>query len=311
MNEPKSGPMDSKSNGVIWAVTPFDATTLRAQASAAAAIDMLYGETALIRPVCVWDTRIAELARAVDSMRELANVTFSKWKKPDLRGTLAGLHMVDARGGTTEQARILITYAKKVGASLIVASHQKRTGLKKWFQGSFCESLSLISDVPLLIVPPNWNGKRGSTSVLFPTDFSSASLSSFEEVLPVAEKMGLELTIYYRTEFPTFIGEEFLYTASREFALIEKKNLKENKIKMDEMAKRARALGIRVKTIFDKRRGGSAADAVLAQAKRGYSFIAMAAHNGGLGRILMGSTSRAVLQESPCPVWIVRTRSAS
>lgn len=303
--------INRKPRSVVWAVTPYDEERLKTQESAAKAINVLFDEEVVIQPAYVWDTRMAEIAEALDFVKERNSVIFSRWEKPELKGKLLNLRIIEARGGHTEQARALVGYAKKTGASLIVASHHMRTGMKKWFQGSFCESLSLVSDIPLLIVPPQWKAASKKNAVLVPTDFSPASTAAFEEVLKVAKQCRLGITLYHRAEFPIFVGSDFLYSASQEFYRIEKETLRENKAKILAMAKRARSLGISAKVVFDKNRGGRATDAILAEAKRGYALIAMAAHNGPMSRILLGSTSRGVLRESPCPVWVVRPREAN
>ncbi|MBS1960608.1 MAG: universal stress protein [Bdellovibrionales bacterium] len=291
----------NKFGPVIWAVTPFDENRLKTQASSGTMIDALFGDAAKVRPVCVWDTAAIETR---------SNAIFSRWEKPKIRGELLSLHVLEAWGGPSAQARALAEYAKKQRASLIVANHHRRTGVKRWFQGSFCESLALSSEVPLLIVPPEWKVASGKKRILFPTDLSAASTAAFDEVVAVAKARGMEIVLYHRAEYPVFIGEEFVYTVSREMASIERNAQREARRKLDEMVARARIAGVKARKKYDRRRGGRPADGILEESGIGYAMVAMAAHNGLLGRIVMGSTSRAVVRESRIPIWVVRTRTA-
>jgi nucleotide-binding universal stress UspA family protein len=77
----------------------------------------------------------------------------------------------------------------------------------------------------------------------------------------------------------------------------------------------ARDGGVDAKAVLVESKGGSIADAILAQARKQHADVIVLGTHGrrGLGRVLMGSDAEAVLRDARVPVLLVRTpeRTAS
>lgn len=75
----------------------------------------------------------------------------------------------------------------------------------------------------------------------------------------------------------------------------------------------ARAGGVDAKTLLVESRGGSIADAILAQARKLRADVIVLGTHGrrGLRRVVMGSDAEAVLRESRVPVLLVRAPEES
>jgi nucleotide-binding universal stress UspA family protein len=70
----------------------------------------------------------------------------------------------------------------------------------------------------------------------------------------------------------------------------------------------ARDAGVDAKGVLVESKGGSIADAILAQARKLHADVIVLGTHGrrGLSRVLMGSDAEAVLRDSPVPVLLVR-----
>jgi nucleotide-binding universal stress UspA family protein len=294
---------------IVWAIDPFAVERLKAQENALQTINSYSSDSDLaVQPVYVWDSKSLGAANTLVSVKKLADLILSKWLKPKLQIRLKEIQVLSAGRGTAAQAKTLIDYAKRVGSPLIVANHHMGKGLERWFQGSFCESLSLMSDIPIMVVPPEWKVSAGSANILFPTDFSPASLGAFGSVLEIAKKRSLGVTIFHQVEFPNQMVSEFGSSLANELEDTNDEFSEAMREKAERMKRNARERGVICETLVDDRRGAHVGRRILEEAKRGYAFVAMAAHADSFDRLFVGSNSRFVLRECTCPIWILRPK---
>ena len=74
----------------------------------------------------------------------------------------------------------------------------------------------------------------------------------------------------------------------------------------DRWVSEAKEKGISVKIHFDSSRG-NIAELILKQARsKKFGWIAMASESGAVSSALVGSITREIVRQSPCPVWVMR-----
>lgn len=290
---------------IIWAVDPFDVQHFEAQGNALRTLESMIDEKTEILPVYVWNGRPLGKIDDRKQIRHQADLLLGKWPKTTLEKQIKGIRVLLAPGGNSTRAEALAKFAKKIHSDLIVLSHHNRTVLKRVFMGSFSESLALTAEVPILVAPARGQPLRKHHSVLFPTDFSAASLAAFEEALKLATEKKLDLTIYYKLEDPlSYATEPAFGYSSRQLADFRA----EAKVQLDSMKAQAVNAKVKVSTILDDR-PGHIGHSVVNESEKGYGLIIMAAHKGFWDRALLGSVSRYVLREAKVAVWIVRPKA--
>lgn len=287
---------------VVWAIDPFEVEHFSAQEDAVRTLDRLIDSSTIIQPVFVWGGRPLGSVVKPSQIAQQADLILGKWPKPKLEVQTRNLKVIVAGGTNSARAKALAEYAKRVRCDLILTSHHTRSTLKRAFIGSFSESLSLAAESPLLIVPPSAQNLSRAHGILFPTDFSSASMGAFEDVLHLATMSNSKLTIFHKIESFTYYPVEFAHAYSSE---VLGDLVKDAKQSLAEMKTRATRAGVKAETILDAN-PGHVGHAIASRAEQGFGLVAMAAHKGFWDRAIMGSTSRFVLRECPTAVWVFR-----
>ncbi len=304
---------------ILWAVDPFArAKSLQRSAlkAALALSQTLVGTRARIVPVYLLDSFPLSIPKAAadDYRRDLIEDAHAKLKDivgRDASPFLRQLQVLPSSMGPLQQgAEELVQYAEKTRAKLIVLSSHARRGVDRLFMGSFAETLLLVSPVPVMVVNPSWRpkGKR-CRRVLFPTDFSDASRLAFDELLRSVSGESTEIILFHKVKYDF---RNVVERARRE-GLKEYMNqaydryLESLRDEAESWRSSALRKGISLSVVMDYRFSGNVADAILAAAERkGVDWIATAATSGVLKTKLLGSVTRRIVRESPCPVWILR-----
>ncbi|MGZ3698568.1 MAG: universal stress protein [Bdellovibrionota bacterium] len=194
------------------------------------------------------------------------------------------------------EVRVLVEDAAEHGADLIVVGTHGRKGVGRLFLGSFAESLLLHSSIPVLMVPLGADSPRKYDPILFPTDFGSQSEVAFPNVLALAKDLGSKLLLFHRIPRPRLMPLDPLR--------FDTERAKRQNISTAYIEK-ARELGVEIQVIIEAS-GDSASQAILELAqKERAGLIAMAAQSGAVASTIAGSTTRQVVRESPCPVWVL------
>ncbi|MGZ3688805.1 MAG: universal stress protein, partial [Bdellovibrionota bacterium] len=132
--------------------------------------------------------------------------------------------------------------------------------------------------------------------ILFPTDFGSQSEVAFPNVLALAKDLGSKLLLFHRIPRPRLMPLDPLR--------FDTERAKRQNISTAYIEK-ARELGVEIQVIIEAS-GDSASQAILELAqKERAGLIAMAAQSGAVASTIAGSTTRQVVRESPCPVWVL------
>jgi len=213
---------------------------------------------------------------------------------------LMGLPYPTMRESTGE----VLAFARRWKANLIVVGTHSRTGAKRWLMGSFSETLSLHSEIPLIVVNP-YQENPSVRKILFPTDFSQASHNVLGLVMDWAKIWRSSITVFHRVPTDTNPGIESAFGTYGVFQDFFSERLgiarKEGKAWLARLKER----GISARLIIDQKSRGSVAEAITQTAKKMGGLIAIAGQGGAVSSVLLGSITRQVLRESLIPVWIV------
>ena len=303
----------------IWAVDPLGEGNL--QTKVAQAIRRLAAQTqARVQPVYVLPHPILRAdgvfhPDVFNQLRLQAQDRMDKIvRKAGLRHMLP-LAVLDVQETSlTAQARALISYAQDVKATMLLSGTRARRGPARWLLGSFAETLSLVSRIPLVLVNPQWRPKlhvSGVQRILFPTDFSDLSHRAFQEVLSFAKRRGARVHLYHRFGTPLTPGWDLTYGESAIFASREAEDRKAIELLARKWRKEGIDQGVRVSTEIDERYLGWVSDSILRSRKFAPDLIAMAAQSSRFEAAVMGSTTRQVIRRARVPVWILHPKARS
>ena len=242
----------------------------------------------------------AALDNLINALENVANVVVSpirllKVDRPSLSAS------VDA----------FIQFAIEENTSLILVSSSARKGVERLVLGSFAETLVLRSPVPVLIVSPQAKTHQKITTLLYPTDFSTASKKGFDRVLTLARILGMQVLLFHKVRLP--------YT-NRSIGVmlppVSRDSLRELKSEFAETAgnwaKRGEHSGVRTKFHIEME-GGPPLDSILKASRRlgAKAMIAMTSQSGKWSATILGSLTRQVLRSAPCPVLVVHADQPS
>jgi len=308
---------------VIWAVDPF-ARQADAQQSALLAIKAItQRQSAYVIPVYVASDPRHQVPPKLRAQykRELAfdaQEELDSWLGAMETTRIRGLQPVQVIGPTgsslREQVRELLEFARDESADLIVASTRARRGPPRWFFGSFVETLTLVCDLPLLVVNPYWNPLAESPTkpvsrwferILFPTDFSEESHEAFLQLLPFAERMKSRLTLFHKISMGLAVMPEAAISMVSLSEEAREAEIEVSRQTAEQWCREARRSGVDTDAIVDYHVGEPVAAAILKESRRSPCLIAMAGESTRLEAQLLGSVTRQVLRESGCPVWVI------
>jgi nucleotide-binding universal stress UspA family protein len=305
---------------ILWAVDPFAEDIQLQRATAWALKAYVRGREAEIVPVYVQEPQPAyvygpygvgvslDLASepVLGKVRAEAQAGLNRIARPTKLPGLQPLQILP-QGSSSLQGGVaqLLKHARDARADLIALSTRAKSGPARWFLGSFAETLSLSSDIPLLIVNPRWTRRSNFKQILFATDFSEESRAAFRKVVALANAYGARIRLLHKLKYDLTPGVEVAFTAYPQYKRVFDEEVRAREAEAARWAGEARAAGVAIETEVDAKLGGSVADAILKRAKGKACLIAMASHSGPAWRALIGSTSRKVLRAACDPVWII------
>jgi len=216
----------------------------------------------------------------------------------------------------------ILAYAEEEECSLVVMSTHGRTGLERVRMGSVAQHMLRHAAIPTLVVRP---GKDPSTEGVAAIAEITATLDGStlaEESLPVATQiaaaLSIPLTLLRVTPSLAYLayggwggaygwgdGYYNYYPMREEVEADEDQGVKEY---LEAVAARLRAPGLEVRTHAERSMTARAEEIITAYlSARPTGIAVMASHGrGGVLRWVLGSTAEGVLDQSPCPILIVR-----
>jgi nucleotide-binding universal stress UspA family protein len=215
----------------------------------------------------------------------------------------------DIRAG--EPVAALVEAAAEAGAELVIAASHGLGGLKRLLLGRVVERMARTLARPLLVVRGRAHREAGATQSAAPPALerilvgcrqSSGAQPVLEWGWLLASAYGGRLTALHTLEAPPPedpVGDdEVTYTQSE---------LKQKQVLRDRIKRNIPSLdafGGRVEIVLGQ---GLPAEELLAysQSETSSVMVVGARRQSGLRRVLIGSTTEAVLRHAPCPVLIV------
>lgn len=310
-----SKPNSAKKMKIVWAVDPFESEKTVLQSAAWSLMALAKAGDVTIEPIYVWaggsredlaGSRSAMIKELQKSGQKELSAVLARIKIPGVQPfkVIANFTSVTVR----QEARELVAYAKFSGAELIVVPTHARKGINRWLLGSFAETLTLYSDVPLLTIHPEIKKAPQFKSILFPTDFSVESQQIFEKVLDFAQRHESRVYVLNKVGSAVYPAFDFAFTSYAHYESTYKDETKKNQAAGKRMVASARARGVRCEVILDRLEKLSVAESILKRAKSLKSMVAMVSHSGPVSTILMGSTTRQVIRYCEQPVWVIHPK---
>jgi len=212
---------------------------------------------------------------------------------------------VRARSGVP--VREILAEVRESPVDLVVAATSGRTGLAHALLGSVVEKLVRTCPCPVLTVkagekPPSEN----VANVLFPTDFSEASLAALGPAVEMVQAFGGSLTALHVIEEPSLsigtVQQVFDITPDELQARFEERARKAVREQLEPQL--PDGLAFHVKLL-----GGKAHEEIVREAASGGHDLVVMGTNGssGLAEVLLGSTAERVVRTCTVPVLTVRS----
>ena len=296
---------------IVWAVDPFqsDAEILKSAAWCLRALVRF--NPSKVQPVFVWSTPALEfpVGNELDFESNLEKEAQDSLVSVLSRVKIPGIQpikvIVRTAYSVREEAKQLIAYANRIGAKMIVVCTHGRTGFKRAVLGSFVETLSLYSNIPMVTVHPGWKRTPQFKRILFSTDFSDESRDAFQEVLEFSKKQMSQVILFNQPENTVYPAFDWGYVDYRLYQEAAQAKRTECERMAREMVSQGKKRGVKVHLVFDTNRSTSVYEMILKQSKRLGCMVAMAAQSGPATAVLMGSTTRQVIRHSVQPVWVI------
>lgn len=308
-----------KNRTLIWALDPL--ATLREktvclEANAAKTLGLLSrGFGCNIEPVYIMNAApeysvefdLEWIPKFTETVQKTAETIFNKHRH--LR--ILPLKILTQEGSSTYGAvETLSHYAVGQKAFLIVANSHSRKGVKRFFLGSFAETLLLKSSIPVVIVGPHIKRIRPFKKILFPTDFTPHAHLIFKRILEMAKLFKAKITVFHVIPFSIqpYTSGNILFPGSYwgpyiDYFKAAKASAKKHGDAWQALAKKHR---VQVETFVDDRGSRSTWESILSYAKKNdISMIAMESLSGPVSSAVIGSVTRQVVRHAECPIWTI------
>ncbi len=302
--------MTNSTENVIWAVD-VGIPNRKPIAAAAAVLRTLLGKTNWeVTPTYLTSYDETAVPQAVlEKDPSLKNLPVQKALEDavkGIKGFQVGVPAIIRTKGVYRNNDVdaFVKLAKERGADFIALTTQARTGLARFWLGSFAEKMVLHSEVPLLLVNPFLKTPKAYKSIFFPTDLSIGSEKVFQKVLDFASSLHLEVILYNR--LPSYQETTGLnLKPSKSYKAMQLEVSKKRKEELEYFARGASEKGVKVKTIVSQSGESLTDDIVSRTSKLPSAVIAMSARSGAIAGALVGSVARQVIRGAKNPVWVL------
>lgn len=210
----------------------------------------------------------------------------------------------------------ILAASEDEGCSLIVMSTHGRTGLERLRMGSVAQHVLRHAIIPTLVVRPGNGAPTEGTATIAAVMATLDGSPLAEQALPMATRIATALSIpltllrvipslAYLASAGWDAGYSAYYPVSEESERDEEQSVARD---LEAVAARLRTSGLDVRTRWERSATSRATEVIAAVLEEQPSGIAvMASHGrGGVLRWALGSTAEEVLNQSPCPILIVR-----
>lgn len=211
-------------------------------------------------------------------------------------------------------------HAAKLDCQFIAVGSHGRKGLQRLMLGSFAETLFLLSPLPVMIIgthstKPTKPHSMGPLQILLPNDLTSPDSHFFDKIFNFAKYLKANTTLLYAVPRPLEPAiQSGVYLLSGGWIPTAHYFSKMRDLRQ----KAAETIELRAKTFEVPFRWVADLDcSAVSQAILKYieenpvDLIAMAAESGPVAAALIGSLTRQIVREAPCPVLVLKTKGGS
>lgn len=223
-------------------------------------------------------------------------------QKSDIVSMSSGKVLVSHDGSIRKQVVALIDYAKAQEADAIVVGTHARSGAARFFLGSFAETISIYSDIPIFSVNPRAKVREKISKILMPTTFYPRFRPDFERAVDLAKTLEATLTLFYKE--PVMVGTNMMNPSIYRFI---EQDMADRRETAKEWQGWAKQFGVETELHIDNH-AGYLVPTLEEFAKAGnFDLIAMGTQADSVSAIMIGSAARQMIRHAPCPVWTIRT----
>ncbi|MCM0607164.1 MAG: universal stress protein [Xanthomonadaceae bacterium] len=232
-------------------------------------------------------------------------------KKLKLRGLKPAVILRDFKESLRGTVESLNEYARKQHADLILISTHARTGLSRFFIGSFTETLMTKAATSVLCVNPSAKStpiKR----ILFSTDLSTQSIGTFPILLKLSKGLKAQIIIYHCIPMPLEpvlqSGVYLLGGGWVPFSNYIKTESTGRGEALKRLVDQAAEFGVKTQFILETKKPGIIDALLKASVKEKADCIALAVESSPVEATLLGSISRQIVRLSSKPVLLLKNK---
>lgn len=222
-------------------------------------------------------------------------------KKPEI--------LINKQASMSGDVKRLLAYAKKQRAEVVVMNSHARTGLARFFMGSFAETALMATQTPLVLVSPESKQVSGLNKVLFPTDLTKGSKRAFKKVVEFCKHHSSQLVIYHKLPDPIEpMIQTGVYMAGGGWVSVQQFIEKESDTREQESrqwVEEAAKAGVEAKFYIEEKPGFITDSINQYIDTHGVDLVAVGSKSGPVASVFIGSVARQLVREAACPVWVV------
>jgi nucleotide-binding universal stress UspA family protein len=298
---------------VLWAIDPY-AESVMLQRTAAWAIQRFTQDSPSveIQPIYVvndWATETLpqrHVRSFLEKLEAFGNDSLQQIIHRIPLENIRPLEILSRPFQSVEQgAQELISHAERQNFKLIVASTRTHRGKGLFgLSGSFVESLSDLSELPLLVVNPKWRRVTGLHSIIFPSDLSQESYDWFLQALEFAKFKKSHITLFHKIYLPLSQPFDVAVRILPETRDVLFRKLKASQIEAKKWTQVAKNYGVRTSVVIDSHMQRSLDESLLKCLEKhpGVTII-----SPPLSATYPRSTIRKLIRQTSFPMLVIPT----
>lgn len=301
---------------IIWAVNPFDGvTSVRPTKEFVEKIGQKL--KAIVTPTYVVSPAELRVATGYEfppneTVHDTAMKVLERWlKRAKFKdGGKAEVLVFKNALTTRTTTAALEKLANKAKADAIVVSSNAKSVTRRFFLGSFSESLVAVSQRPVFVVSPNVSSIKPLTKILLPFVNGKVAEAGMVSTARLARDLDAEIILYHYIEKPSslaFSDVAIMYD-------MEEEKDRQYVVHQMELSKRqaaalsaiARRMKVPCRVVIEN--GDVSPDQrILDFAKaEGVQMISLPLSNSIMRRLFLGGISRSILRSAKVPVFVTK-----
>lgn len=306
--------MSKRASTIIWAIDPFK-TDKQTLTKSALYLDQLARDFRVkVRPTYILSPHTFYLPidyfvppTAVDFVRQARTKLEELLKSVKSPNFLPGNVLYDDSTTLKGTVDTFVENAKDENALLIFATTHGRKGLRRFWLGSFVETLLMYSAIPTISINPSSKVLAKPNSILLPTDLVKNSKKVLSKILPLAKRLNAKISILHVLRSPVMeLGMEAVGPMNYSYYEKAWDDIKKSaQKKLDNWVEQTKKAGVRCEgTLIES--ADSISDVIISMSKaKKANLVAMASVSGPVENILTGGITRQIVRYNDCPTWIV------